>query len=135
MVYCHRPNKRSYSRKTATHTSRKIVLEPPLMLIQRYYLNFLKWVCLKFQKFLLGSWGFLCFVFFFQKNWLWVWIWFLKAITLCPNVPVYLTNRALCHRKRKYVRALTLFKLHFAFQWFFFLLFWGWIQWPFLAFT
>lgn len=33
----------------------------------------------------------------------------LKAITLCPNVPVYLTNRALCHRKRKYVRSLTLF--------------------------
>ncbi|KAL4597027.1 hypothetical protein ACB092_12G206000 [Castanea dentata] len=24
-----------------------------------------------------------------------------EAITLCPNVPVYLTNRALCHRKRK----------------------------------
>ncbi|XP_022967307.1 E3 ubiquitin-protein ligase CHIP-like isoform X1 [Cucurbita maxima] len=23
-----------------------------------------------------------------------------EAITLCPNVPVYLTNRALCHRKR-----------------------------------
>jgi hypothetical protein len=33
----------------------------------------------------------------------------LKAITLCPNVPVYWTNRALCHRKRKYVRSLTLF--------------------------
>ncbi|GMP90260.1 hypothetical protein CsSME_00041471 [Camellia sinensis var. sinensis] len=25
-----------------------------------------------------------------------------EAITLCPNVPVYWTNRALCHRKRKY---------------------------------
>ncbi|KAM1007154.1 hypothetical protein PS2_003760 [Malus domestica] len=23
-----------------------------------------------------------------------------EAITLCPNVPVYWTNRALCHRKR-----------------------------------
>jgi len=23
-----------------------------------------------------------------------------QAITLCPNVPVYWTNRALCHRKR-----------------------------------
>ncbi|KAJ0791351.1 putative tetratricopeptide-like helical domain superfamily [Helianthus annuus] len=23
-----------------------------------------------------------------------------EAITLCPNVPVYFTNRALCHRKR-----------------------------------
>ena len=35
------------------------------MLIQRYYLNFLKWVCLKFQKFLLGSCGFVC---LFQKK-------------------------------------------------------------------
>lgn len=26
-----------------------------------------------------------------------------QAITLCPKVPVYWTNRALCHRKRKYV--------------------------------
>ncbi|XP_048139176.1 serine/threonine-protein phosphatase 5-like [Rhodamnia argentea] len=25
-----------------------------------------------------------------------------KAITLCPTVPVYWTNRALCHRKRNY---------------------------------
>jgi hypothetical protein len=24
-----------------------------------------------------------------------------QAITLCPKVPVYWTNRALCHRKRK----------------------------------
>ncbi|GAU37314.1 hypothetical protein TSUD_354710 [Trifolium subterraneum] len=23
-----------------------------------------------------------------------------EAITLCPNVPVYFTNRALCHRRR-----------------------------------
>ncbi|KAK4492174.1 hypothetical protein RD792_002972 [Penstemon davidsonii] len=23
-----------------------------------------------------------------------------EAITLCPNIPVYWTNRALCHRKR-----------------------------------
>ncbi|VFQ86323.1 unnamed protein product [Cuscuta campestris] len=23
-----------------------------------------------------------------------------EAITLCPNVPIYWTNRALCHRKR-----------------------------------
>lgn len=29
-----------------------------------------------------------------------------QAIALCPNVPVYWTNRALCHRRRKYVRAL-----------------------------
>lgn len=28
---------------------------------------------------------------------------FLQAITFCPNIPVYYTNRALCHLKRKYV--------------------------------
>ncbi|KAJ0112290.1 hypothetical protein Patl1_01507 [Pistacia atlantica] len=26
-----------------------------------------------------------------------------EAITLCPNVPIYWTNRALCHLRRKYV--------------------------------
>lgn len=33
----------------------------------------------------------------------------LKAITLCPNVPIYWTNRARCHLKRKYARVLNLF--------------------------
>uniref|UniRef100_M1BSL0 RING-type E3 ubiquitin transferase n=1 Tax=Solanum tuberosum TaxID=4113 RepID=M1BSL0_SOLTU len=32
-----------------------------------------------------------------------------EAITLCPNVPIYWTNRALCHRKRKYVFLRSLF--------------------------
>lgn len=38
-----------------------------------------------------------------------------QAITLCPNVPVYWTNRALCHRKRKYVRPRTLYGFAYSF--------------------
>ena len=43
-----------------------------------YLAIFLKWVCLKFQKIMFRSCGFV-YVFFFPKNWLWVLIWFLKA--------------------------------------------------------
>uniref|UniRef100_A0A2P2KRJ1 RING-type E3 ubiquitin transferase n=1 Tax=Rhizophora mucronata TaxID=61149 RepID=A0A2P2KRJ1_RHIMU len=44
-----------------------------------------------------------------------------EAITLCPNVAVYWTNRALCHRKRKHVSApsfasiIFFFIFHFCF--------------------
>lgn len=30
-----------------------------------------------------------------------------EAIALCPNVPIYWTNRALCYRKRKYAKVVT----------------------------
>lgn len=59
-----------------------------------------------FQSLFLVSFCFsICLLIFF----FWVVGLDLKAITLCPNVPVYWTNRALCHRKRKYVRSHTLF--------------------------
>ena len=42
---------------------------------------------------------FFCLLIFFVLLFIFV----AKAITLCPKVPIYWTNRALCHRKRKYV--------------------------------
>ncbi|KAL0369446.1 UNVERIFIED_CONTAM: E3 ubiquitin-protein ligase CHIP [Sesamum angustifolium] len=36
-----------------------------------------------------------------------------EAIVLCPNVPIYWTNRALCHRKRKEACEVALKEKHF----------------------
>lgn len=97
---------------TETITSRKAVLEQQSMLTLRFssisssitvyffFLGFLK--CFDFDLT----------YFVFHRNdenfvqfltWVFILLLFLQAITFCPNIPVYYTNRALCHLKRKYV--------------------------------
>lgn len=117
----HRPNKRNSVGKMATCTSRKIVLERPSMLIPRYSSNdvrllpmglvclFNSWIGDQFWSFYAFPFSILFFILFVFILFFWVVGSDLKAITLCPKVSVYWTNRALCHRKRKYVRSLTLF--------------------------
>lgn len=81
------PSRRNSWGKMETTASKKTDSAPLSMRIPRYA----SYWCSLSLRFCVKYWMIFYMIFWFQ------------AITLCPNVPVYWTNRALCHRKRKYV--------------------------------